>query len=219
MSPSTDVADREWTVTLDGKPWASAARYEVENPTTGRPLTSAPDLSEEEVGRAVAAAQAAQPAWGAMPPRARAAVIRQLAATIREHREELATLDALDGGFTLSMMRGDVDAAAELMEIFADMALDLGGRTIPVSTNLHYTMQVPYGVVARIGAFNHPFFFAAFVGRVRDNVAAARWPVREVPKSQTPVPYSAVVCILPQKKKKRFFSSMLLHVINGRKIY
>ncbi len=29
MSPSTDVADREWTVTLDGKPWASAARYEV----------------------------------------------------------------------------------------------------------------------------------------------------------------------------------------------
>ena len=52
MSPSTDVADREWTVTLDGKPWASAARYEVENPTTGRPLTSAPDLSEEEVGRA-----------------------------------------------------------------------------------------------------------------------------------------------------------------------
>ena len=44
MSPSTDVADREWTVTLDGKPWASAARYEVENPTTGRPLTSAPDF-------------------------------------------------------------------------------------------------------------------------------------------------------------------------------
>lgn len=184
MSPSTDVADREWTVTLDGKPWASAARYEVENPTTGRPLTSAPDLSEEEVGRAVAAAQAAQPAWGAMPPRARAAVIRQLAATIREHREELATLDTLDGGFTLSMMRGDVDAAAELMEIFADMALDLGGRTIPVSTNLHYTMQVPYGVVARIGAFNHPFFFAA--AKVAAPLVAGNAVVLKAP-DQTPL--------------------------------
>lgn len=161
MSTQPDPASRDWTITLHGKPWSTTGRYVVENPTTGRELASVPDVSEGEIATIVAAAKAAQPAWGALPPRDRAKVLRTFANVLREHRTELATLDALDGGFTLGMMRGDVDAAAELIDIFADMALDLGGRTIPVSTNLHYTTQVPYGVVARIGAFNHPFFFAA----------------------------------------------------------
>lgn len=161
MSTLIDPADHPWTVTLHGKPWETTGRYSVENPTTGRALTSVPDVSEEEVNTIVAASKAAQPAWGALPPRERAKVLRRFANVLREHKEELANLDALDGGFTLSMMRGDVDAAAELIDIFSEMALDLGGRTIPVSTNLHYTTQVPYGVVARIGAFNHPFFFGA----------------------------------------------------------
>lgn len=184
MIPSIKVAQREWAVTLDGAPWVTASRYEVENPTTGEPLTTAPDLSEEEVGRVVAAAREAQPAWGALPPRSRAARLRQLAAVVRDHREELATLDALDGGFTLTMMRSDVDAAAELMDIFADMALELGGRTIPVSTNLHYTTQEPYGVVARIGAFNHPFFFAA--AKVAAPLMAGNAVVLKAP-DQTPL--------------------------------
>ena len=181
---TSDVADREWTITLDGRPWRTTAKYEIENPASARPLTSVPDLSEEEVAHVVASAKAAQPAWGALPPRSRASVLRRLAAKIREHREELATLDALDGGFTLSMMRSDVDAATELMEIFADMALDLGGRTIPVSTNLHYTTQVPYGVVARIGAFNHPFFFAA--AKVAAPLVAGNAVVLKAP-DQTPL--------------------------------
>nr|WP_274636402.1 aldehyde dehydrogenase family protein [Microbacterium bovistercoris] len=181
---TSSVADREWTITLNGKPWSTAARYEIENPTNGFPLTTVPDLSEDEVGIAVTAAKQAQPAWAAMPPRARAAVLRRFAVVIREHREELATLDALDGGFTLSMMRSDVDAATELMDIFADMALDLGGRTIPVSTNLHYTTQVPFGVVARIGAFNHPFFFAA--SKIAAPLVAGNSVVLKAP-DQTPL--------------------------------
>lgn len=160
MSPSPNAATRTWNAVLDGVAWETSSRYEVENPTSAEPLASVPDLDASEVDRMVRAAHAAQPEW-ALPPRARAAVLRRLAATIRDHKEELAELDALDGGFTLPMMPNDVDAAAELIDIFADMALELGGRTIPVSANLHYTTQIPYGVVARIGAFNHPFFFAA----------------------------------------------------------
>jgi 2-formylbenzoate dehydrogenase len=82
------------------------------------------------------------------------------------------------------MMRGDVDAGLELMEMFADMALDLGGRTIPVSDNLHYTVQQPYGVVARIVAFNHPFFFA--VAKVAAPLVAGNAVVLKAP-DQTPL--------------------------------
>nr|WP_256869662.1 MULTISPECIES: aldehyde dehydrogenase family protein [Paenarthrobacter] len=134
--------------------------YAIEDPSTGQSLVDVPDCSAEDVDRAVQAARAAQPAWAALPPRQRAAALRRLASHVRKHREELATLDAIDGGFTLAMMRKDIDGALELMEIFADMALELGGRTIPASENLHYTTNEPFGVVARIGAFNHPVFFA-----------------------------------------------------------
>lgn len=154
------ISQREWHVLVDGQPVAVDARYQVENPASGRMLTTVPDCSEADVDGAVRAAQAAQPAWAATPPRQRAATLRAFADHVRRHAEELAILDAMDGGFTLSMMRRDVEAGLELIDIFADMALQLGGRTVPLSENLHYTTHEPYGVVARIGAFNHPIFFA-----------------------------------------------------------
>ena len=93
-------------------------------------------------------------------------------------------LDAIDGGFPLAMMRVDVDAALELMDLFADMALELGGRTIPVSENLHFTTHEPFGVVARIGAFNHPFFFA--VSKVAAPLMAGNAVILKAP-DQTPL--------------------------------
>ncbi|WP_370628840.1 aldehyde dehydrogenase family protein [Paenarthrobacter nitroguajacolicus] len=154
------IRDRAWIVAVDGQALPVTNTYAIEDPSTGQSLVDVPDCSAEDVDRAVQAARAAQPAWAALPPRQRAAALRRLASHVRKHREELATLDAIDGGFTLAMMRKDIDGALELMEIFADMALELGGRTIPASENLHYTTNEPFGVVARIGAFNHPVFFA-----------------------------------------------------------
>ena len=178
------AGDRDWRVFLDGAPVAPSRTYAVEDPSSGDQLTEAPDCTPEEVDAVVRAAHDAQREWARVPPRQRAARIRELVAVLREHREELALLDAADGGFPLRMMRGDVDAGLELMEMFADMALDLGGRTIPVSDNLHYTVQQPYGVVARIVAFNHPFFFAA--SKVAAPLVAGNAVVLKAP-DQTPL--------------------------------
>jgi 2-formylbenzoate dehydrogenase len=157
----TRMVHRHWHVLIGGRAVEPQRIYDIEDPSSGTPFATAPDCTDREVDDAVRAAARAQPDWAAIPPRRRAAALRGLAALVLEHREELALLDAVDGGFPLPMMRSDVDAALELMHLFADLALDLGGRTIPVSENLHYTVQRPYGVVARIGAFNHPFLFAA----------------------------------------------------------
>lgn len=154
------ITETRWNIVMGGRSVEVAARYPVENPSTGRLLASVPDCSKDDVDRAVHAAKAAQTAWGALPPRRRGALLRAYAGVVREHREELASLDAVDGGFALEMMRRDVDAGIELIELFAELGLALGGRTIPVSENLHFTNNEPYGVVARIGAFNHPAFFA-----------------------------------------------------------
>src|SRR5690606_13000120 len=65
-------------------------------------------------------------------------------------------------GLPIWMMRIDAATGVERMRLFADWALELKGETIPASAqHLHMTVQEPFGVVARIIPFNHPFMFAA----------------------------------------------------------
>ena len=60
-------------------------------------------------------------------------------------------LDALDAGLPVTAMKTDVAFAAEYIEIMCDLALGLGGQTIPATgEHLHYTLREPFGVVARI---------------------------------------------------------------------
>ncbi|KPN45724.1 aldehyde dehydrogenase [Mycobacterium intracellulare subsp. chimaera] len=160
--PAHRYVDRDWRVVVSGRQRSAARRYVTESPATEQPLAQVPDCAPEDVDHAVAATEAAQRAWARKPPRERARQLRAFAEALREHREELATIDALDGGFPITAMRLDVDAAVDYIEVMCDLALDLGGRTIPASgQHLHYTLQQPYGVVARIVPYNHPLFFAA----------------------------------------------------------
>lgn len=178
------VLDRRFDVQLGGQPMPTGARYEIEDPTTGRRLTDAPDCTAAEVDTVVRAAAEAQHAWAQLPARARGTKVREFAALLREHTDELAAIDALDAGFALDAMRADVGAAATLLEIMADHALGLGGSTYPLSGNLHYSVQEPYGVVARIVPFNHPLFFAA--GKVAAPLVAGNAVVLKAP-DQTPL--------------------------------
>lgn len=178
------VLDRSFDVQLGGRALPTAARYEIEDPTTGRRLTDAPDCSAAEVDTVVRAAAEAQRAWALLPARARGAKVREFAALLRAHTDELATIDALDAGFPLAAMQADVGAAATLLEIMADHALGLGGSTYPLSGNLHYSVQEPYGVVGRIVPFNHPLFFAA--GKVAAPLVAGNAVVLKAP-DQTPL--------------------------------
>jgi 2-formylbenzoate dehydrogenase len=176
--------DRPWDVLLGGRPMATDMRYQIEDPATGRPLADVPDCSAEEVDRVVGAAAEAQRPWGRMPPRGRAAKVREFAALLARQTEELATLDAVDAGFPLPVMRADVAAAVTMLELMADLAAGLGGSTYPLSANLHYSVQEPYGVVGRIVPFNHPIFFAA--AKVAAPLVAGNAVVLKAP-DQTPL--------------------------------
>ena len=141
-------------------PSASGAVTQVASPSTGESLGTASDGGGEDVARAVAAAFAAFPAWRDTPAQQRAQAIRAAAAILREHREELAWLDAVDGGNPLQAMLYDVDISAAYMDHFAGLVTEMKGVTIPIAPGtLNYTLREPLGVVARIGAFNHPLLF------------------------------------------------------------
>jgi len=132
----------------------------VLDPSTGRELAQAPSCSRGDVDRAVAAAKRAQPAWAALSLDERSAHVLALADAVEGAEEELATLDAIDGGNPLPAMRRDVAAAIRQLRAWPALVRWQGGRTIPATpSDLHHTSSVPYGVVGKILPYNHPALF------------------------------------------------------------
>jgi betaine-aldehyde dehydrogenase len=148
-----------------GGGWHEAAkggRITVIDPATGNELGRVADGGAADVDAAVKAAAAAFPAWRDTPVQERAALVRKAAAILREHADDLAYLDALDSGNPFKAMRVDVELSADYLDYFAGLAPELKGHTIPIRSGvLNYTLREPIGVVARLGAFNHPLFFSA----------------------------------------------------------
>jgi acyl-CoA reductase-like NAD-dependent aldehyde dehydrogenase len=132
------------------------------NPATEDPIGRVPAGTAEDVRRAVAAADAAQPGWAARSIWERGALLRTLAAAIRARAQDILTLEASDTGNTIGKLRADVEIAAGYLEYFAGLGTEMKGETVPASAaGVHFTLREPYGVVARIVPFNHPFMFAA----------------------------------------------------------
>jgi betaine-aldehyde dehydrogenase len=157
----------------------------VTSPATGEALGDAAEGDAADVEKAVAAAHAAFPGWRDTPTQERAKAIREAARILRVHADELAYLDALDGGNPLQAMRFDVDISCEYMEYFAGIVVEMKGATIPIKPGvLNYTLREPLGVVARIGAFNHPLLFVA--GKCGAPLAAGNTLIVK-PADQTPL--------------------------------
>ena len=141
---------------------ASGRFIDVECPSTGAWLGRVADAGVDDVDHAVAAARRGFEAWRDTPAQERARAIRAAATLIRTHARELAWLDALDCGIPYTAMLHDAQVSADYLDYFAGLVTELKGSTIPVGPGwLNYTLREPLGVVARIGAFNHPLLFVA----------------------------------------------------------
>ena len=137
-------------------------RIDSINPATLASTGSVPTASATDVDRAVRAAAHAQRDWAQRSVWERAAQLRTLAAAIRARGTEILQIEAADTGNTIGKLGADVQIAAGYLEYFAGLGSELKGETIPATARgLHFTLREPYGVVARIVPFNHPFMFAA----------------------------------------------------------
>ncbi|WP_029008220.1 aldehyde dehydrogenase family protein [Azospirillum halopraeferens] len=159
----------EWTVSL--------------NPATGEPIGRAPAGTAADVERAVAAAEAAWPAWAALTPMQRAAALHRFADAVAARADEILHVEVTDTGNTIRPMRViDVPTAVESLRYYAGLAPDLRGETIPATRDhLHLTVHEPYGVVARIAPFNHPVMFA--VARTAAALAAGNAVIVKPPET------------------------------------
>ncbi|MFM8480088.1 MAG: aldehyde dehydrogenase family protein [Gammaproteobacteria bacterium] len=145
-----------------GEGGAAGQWIESHDPATLVPVGRVPAATAGDVDRAVQAAARAQIAWKGRSVWERAGLLRSLAAAIRARGKEILELEARDTGNTLAKLQADIQIAAGYLEYFAGLGSELKGETIPATAQgLHLTLREPYGVVARIVPFNHPFMFAA----------------------------------------------------------
>ena len=141
-------------------PPASGEYFESTNPTTREPLYEAARGNEEDVARAVRAAQDAfeDPRWRDLSQTKRGHLLRRLGDLIGEHAEELARMETQDNGKLLREMRVQLTALPEYYYYYAGLADKIQGDFIPTSDRrvLNYTTREPLGVVGAITPWNSP---------------------------------------------------------------
>jgi acyl-CoA reductase-like NAD-dependent aldehyde dehydrogenase len=134
----------------------------VLEPATEAVLAEVERAGPEQVDEAVAAANAALPAWRALDPGARAAQLRELADALHAHLEELAVLEARNAGKAIRDARGEIAMVVDTFRYYAGAPERLLGDTIPVAGGQAWTVREPLGVVGLITPWNFPLAIASW---------------------------------------------------------
>lgn len=135
----------------------------VHEPATGRILCQLQLCKAEQVDNAMKSAQSAFTQWRKLSGMERAKVMLKAAQLIEERREEIAELEVVNNGKSITEARLDVDSARLCIEYFAGLAKTMGGQHMQLpGGSFAYTRREPLGVCVGIGAWNYPFQIAAW---------------------------------------------------------
>ncbi len=130
----------------------------VYNPATGAVSRHVRLGNRQDVDAAVAAAQAAFPAWADTPPIRRARVMFKFLELLNRNKDELAHLITAEHGKVFTDAQGEVSRGIDIVEFSCGIPQLLkGDYTEQVSTGMdNWTLRQPLGVVAGITPFNFP---------------------------------------------------------------
>ncbi len=146
------LINNEWVGADSGKTFA------ISNPATGAIVAQVADMGAAETRRAIAAAEAALPAWRKKSAKERSAILRKWNDLIIAHADDLALMMTTEQGKPLGEARGEVIYAASFVEWFAEEAKRTYGDVIPsaLGDRRLLTMKQPIGVCAAITPWNFP---------------------------------------------------------------
>ncbi|TWB59475.1 CoA-acylating methylmalonate-semialdehyde dehydrogenase [Nitrospirillum viridazoti] len=151
---------RELTHFVNGRPVpGTSGRFgDVYDPNTGEVQAKVPLASKSEVEAAIAAAEAAQPAWAATNPQRRARVLMKFVDLVNRDMNSLARLLSSEHGKTIADAKGDIQRGLEVAEFAIGIPHLLKGEyTDSAGPGIDiYSMRQPLGVVAGITPFNFP---------------------------------------------------------------
>ncbi len=165
---------------------AGSKRFEVSDPATGLKLADVANLGAAEAEQAIAAANAAWPAWRSKTAKERSILLRKWFDLLIANTEDLARLMTAENGKPMAESRGDVAYGASFVEWFAEEAKRINGETLPQFDNNRrlLVLRQAIGVCAAITPWNFPL---AMITRKVAPAIAAGCPVIIKPAEQTPL--------------------------------
>jgi betaine-aldehyde dehydrogenase len=150
------------------------------DPASGRVLADAPVANATDVDSCVESAWSAFPSWRTSAAVTRAAALRQIAKVIRSNIADVAMLDSANNGNPVAIIGRNLEYAVDLVDYFATLALEIKGSTYPNTPGaLRFSVREPFGVCARLVAYNHPAMF--FVAKLAPAIATGNCVVMKAP--------------------------------------
>jgi len=176
------------TLYVDGK-WrhaVSGLTFPVTNPATSEVLAQISAAETQDVRDAVAAAEAAFPAWAARTAYERAGYLYEAHRLMLERADELAKVMTTEQGKPLRTARIEVQYAADFLMWFAEEAKRVYGSTIPSARagQRFMVLHQPVGVVGAVTPWNYPI---SMLTRKIGPALAAGCTVVLKPAKQTPL--------------------------------
>ncbi len=141
-------------------PAQSGETFDCINPTDESLLVKVASCDEADVNLATAAAKNAfkRGVWSNMPPNKRKRILQKWADLLEENQDELALIDTLDMGKSISeMVNIDVPDSIDSLRWSAECIDKLYGEIAPTNPDhLALISREPLGVVAIITPWNYP---------------------------------------------------------------
>lgn len=172
-----------------GRAATSTVTFEVGNPYDSSVVATACYATDEDVERAVAAADACQKDMAALPAHARAAALDHVSRRLAERGEELAELIVAENGKPITWARAEVNRSVSTFRWAAEEARRFSGElqrldTEPGPSRLALLRRRPRGPVLGIAPFNFPMNLVAH--KVAPALAAGA-PIVLKPAPKTPL--------------------------------
>ncbi len=189
LSPLAQLKDPSLLQTdalINGQWVAGSSRFAVHDPATGQHLADVANLGPQDAEAAIAAANAAWPAWRAKTAKERSILLRQWFDLLMANQDDLARIMTAEQGKPLAEAKGEVAYGASFVEWFAEEAKRVNGETLPQFDNNRRLMvlKAPIGVCAAITPWNFPL---AMITRKVAPALAAGCPVIIKPAELTPL--------------------------------
>ena len=171
---------------VNGQWLAGSSRFDVLDPATGHKLADVANLGPADAEAAIAAANAAWPAWRAKTAKERSIILRKWYDLLMANQDDLGRIMTAEQGKPLAEAKGEVAYGASFVEWFAEEAKRVNGETLPQFDNNRRLMVLkqPIGVCAAITPWNFPL---AMITRKVAPALAAGCPVIIKPAELTPL--------------------------------
>ncbi|APW43283.1 NAD-dependent succinate-semialdehyde dehydrogenase [Rhodoferax saidenbachensis] len=171
---------------INGQWVKGSSRFDVNDPSNGAKLADVANLGPKDAEAAIAAANAAWPAWRAKTGKERSIILRKWFDLLMANQEDLGRLMTAEQGKPFAEAKGEVAYGASFVEWFAEEAKRVNGETLPQFDNNRRLMVIkqPVGVCAAITPWNFPL---AMITRKVAPALAAGCPVVIKPAELTPL--------------------------------